>query len=180
MRCGSSWTWIECELTKSAADEVMKALNEQSMIGSPGRLGQATGQTSQTLEYVLTWIGRYDTPEQYEKIILKANPEGEILRLGDVAKVSLGSSFYDLYSDIDGLPAAAIVLKQTPGSNAAEVIEKVKEKVEEIKGTTFPPGMDYAVTYDVSNFLDASIEKVLHTLFEAFILVSLVVYLFSG
>ncbi len=165
---------------KVDADDVMRALDEQSMIGSPGRLGQATGTTSQTLEYVLTWVGRYTTPEEYNKIILRATPEGEILRLGDVAKVSLGSSFYDLYSDIDGLPAAAIVLKQTPGSNASEVIAKVKEKVEEIKLKQFPPGMDYAVTYDVSNFLDASIEKVLHTLFEAFILVSLVVYLFLG
>ncbi|TWU40135.1 Efflux pump membrane transporter BepE [Novipirellula aureliae] len=165
---------------KVDAEDVMKALDEQSMIGSPGRLGQATGTTSQTLEYVLTWVGRYKTPEEYSKIILRATPEGEILRLGDVANVSLGSSFYDLYSDIDGLPSAAIVLKQTPGSNAAEVIERVKEKVEEIKQKSFPPGMDYAVTYDVSNFLDASIEKVLHTLFEAFILVSLVVYLFLG
>ena len=162
------------------AEAVMEALNEQSMIGSPGRLGQATGQTSQSLEYVLTWVGRYKTPEEYEQIILKSNPEGEILRLGDVANVSLGSSFYDLYSDIDGLPSAAIVLKQTPGSNAAQVIKKVKAKVAEIKQESFPPGMDYAVTYDVSHFLDASIEKVLHTLFEAFILVSLVVYLFLG
>ncbi|QDT16395.1 efflux RND transporter permease subunit [Alienimonas californiensis] len=163
-----------------SAEDVMKALDEQSMIGSPGRLGQATGETSQTLEYVLTWVGRYKTPEQYDEIILKASSEGEILRLGDVADVSLGSSFYDLYSDIDGLPSAAIVLKQTPGSNASEVIERVKEKVEEIKEKSFPPGMDYAVTYDVSDFLDASIEKVVHTLFEAFVLVSLVVYLFLG
>lgn len=162
------------------AEDVMKALNDQSMIGSPGRLGQATGTTSQSLEYVLTWVGRYTTPKQYEDIILKANTEGELLRLRDVAKVTLGSSFYDLYSDIDGLPSAAIVLKQTPGSNAAEVIKLVKEKVEQIKKESFPPGMDYAVTYDVSSFLDASIEKVLHTLFEAFILVSLVVYLFLG
>lgn len=165
---------------KVDAEDVMEALNEQSMIGSPGRLGQATGQTSQTLEYVLTWIGRYDKPEQYENIILKASPQGEILRLRDVASVRLASSFYDLYSDIDGLPSAAIVLKQTPGSNASEVIEKVKAKVEEIKTKQFPPGMDYAVTYDVSAFLDASIAKVIHTLFEAFILVSLVVFLFLG
>ena len=163
-----------------AAEDVMKALDEQSMIGSPGRLGQATGQTSQSLEYVLTWIGRYDTPKQYEQIILRAGSDGQILRLGDVASVRLASSFYDLYSDIDGLPSAAIVLKQTPGSNAKEVIERVKEKVESIKRSQFPPGMDYAVTYDVSNFLDASIEKVVHTLFEAFILVSLVVFLFLG
>ena len=163
-----------------SADDVMKAVSEQSTIGSPGRLGQATGRTSQTTEYVLTWVGRYSKPEQYENIILKANPDGEILRLRDVAKVSLGSSFYDLYSDIDGNPSAAIVLKQTPGSNAAAVIEEVKRKLEGIKKSSFPPGMDYEVSYDVSRFLDASIEKVLHTLFEAFVLVSLVVYLFLG
>lgn len=165
---------------KISAEEVMEALAEQSMIGSPGRLGQATGRTSQTIEYVLTWVGRYDKPEQYGKIILRANESGEILRLEDVAEVSLGSSFYDLYSDIDGNPSAAIVLKQTPGSNATVVIEKVKEKLEEIREDTFPPGMDYEVSYDVSHFLDASIEKVLHTLFEAFVLVALVVFLFLG
>ncbi|MDB4972711.1 MAG: bepE 1, partial [Myxococcaceae bacterium] len=163
-----------------SADEVMKALASQSMIGSPGRLGQATGTTSQTLEYVLTWVGRYTTPEQYENIILRANPKGEILRLKDIARVVLGSSFYDLYSDLDGYPSAAIVLKQIPGSNAADVIKQVKEKLEEIKAQSFPPGMDYKITYDVSAFLDASIEKVLHTLFEAFVLVSLVVFLFLG
>ncbi len=163
-----------------SSDDVMKAIAEQSMIGSPGRLGQATGRTSQTIEYVLTWIGRYNKPEQYDNIILRANDKGEILRLKDVAKVELGSSFYDLYSDMDGNPSAAIVLKQTPGSNAAVVIEEVKKKLEEIKETTFPPGMNFEVSYDVSRFLDASIEKVLHTLFEAFILVALVVYLFLG
>lgn len=165
---------------KISSSDVMEAIKEQSIVGSPGRLGQATGTTSQTIEYVLTWVGRYNKPEQYENIILRANPNGEILRLKDVAKVSLGSSFYDLYSDIDGDPSASIVLKQIPGSNAADVIEKVKEKLKEIKSESFPPGMDYAISYDVSSFLDASIEKVLHTLFEAFILVSLVVYLFLG
>jgi multidrug efflux pump subunit AcrB len=165
---------------KISTEDIMEQIKDQSMIGSPGRFGQATGTRSQTIEYVLTWVGRYKTPKQYEDIILRANPDGEILTLGDVADVSLGSSFYDLYSNINGLPSAAIVLKQTPGTNAAEVIENVKKKIEEIKQETFPPGMDYALTYDVSNFLDASIEKVLHTLFEAFVLVSLVVYLFLG
>ena len=165
---------------KISSEEVMKALSDQSMIGSPGRLGQATGVTSQTFEYVLTWIGRYKTPEQYSDIILRANPKGEVLRLGDVGTVRLGSSFYDLYSDLDGYPSAAIVVKQTPGSNAAEVIADVKAKLEEIKKDRFPPGMDYKITYDVSAFLDASIDKVLHTLFEAFVLVSVVVFLFLG
>src|SRR4029079_19782831 len=154
---------------KVSSADVMEAIKEQSMIGSPGRLGQATGRRSQTIEYVLTWVGRYSKPEQYDNIILRANTTGQNLKLKDIAKVSLGSSFYDLYSDIDGYPSASIVLKQIPGSNAAELIQEVKKKLKETK---FPPGMGYAISYDVSDFLDASIEKVLHTLFEAFVLVS--------
>jgi HAE1 family hydrophobic/amphiphilic exporter-1 len=165
---------------KLSSEDVMKALAEQSIIGSPGRLGQATGISSQTREYVLMWIGRYNKPEQYENIILKANGEGEILRLRDVAKVELGSSMFSLYSDIDGQPACSIILKQAPGSNAAAVIEEIKRHLEELKKESFPPGMDYKFAYDVSKFLEASIEKVLHTLLEAFILVSLVVYMFLG
>ncbi len=111
---------------------------------------------------------------------MKANPEGEILRLKDVGEVELGPQFFDIYSDINGHPAASIVLKQAPGSNAAEVIEEIKTELEQIKKESFPPGMDYEFAYDVSKFLDASIEKVLHTLLEAFILVSLVVYMFLG
>jgi HAE1 family hydrophobic/amphiphilic exporter-1 len=165
---------------KISSDEVMKALAEQSVIGSPGRLGQATGIKSQSLEYVLTYIGRFNKAEQYENIILKATPEGEILRLKDVAKVELGSEFFDIYSDINGHPACSIILKQSPGSNAAKVIEEIKKELEDIKQESFPPGMDYEFAYDVSKFLEASIDKVLHTLIEAFILVSLVVYMFLG
>jgi HAE1 family hydrophobic/amphiphilic exporter-1 len=165
---------------KISTEEVMKALAEQSVIGSPGRLGQATGMTSQSREYVLTYIGRFNKAEQYANIILKANAEGEILRLKDVAKVELGSEFFDIYSDINGHPACSIVLKQSPGSNAVAVIAEIKRELEQIKKESFPPGMDYELAYDVSRFLDASIKKVLHTLLEAFILVSLVVYLFLG
>ncbi len=161
-------------------DDVMKALSEQSMIGSPGRLGQATGKTSQSKEYVLTYIGRYNKPEQYGNIILRANPKGEILRLRDVAEVELGPQFFDIYSDINKYPAASIVLKQAPGSNAAEVIDLIKEELKAIEKESFPPGMHYELAYDVSSFLSASIDKVLHTLLEAFILVSLVVYMFLG
>ncbi len=163
-----------------SADDVMKALAEQSVIGSPGRLGQATGKTSQSKEYVLTYVGRFNKPEQYESIILKHNPNGEIMRLKDVADVELAPQFFDIYSDINGYPAASIVLKQAPGSNAAEVIKNIKKELELIEKESFPPGMKYELAYDVSNFLDASIEKVLHTLLEAFILVSLVVYMFLG
>ena len=175
--------WLNLDRMRAynvSSEDVMKALGEQSMIGSPGRLGQATGKTSQTIEYVLTWVGRYSKPDQYENIILRATSEGEILRLKDVAEVEMGPSYYNIYSDIDGHPSAAIVLKQLPGTNAAVVIEEVKEKLKEIKEESFPPGMEFEVSYDVSTFLEASIEQVLHTLLEAFVLVSLVVYLFLG
>ncbi len=175
--------WLNLDRMRAysvSADDVMKAIGHQSMLGSPGRLGQATGKTSQSIEYVLTWVGRYNKPEQYENIVLKANPDGEILRLKDVAEIELGPSYYNIYSNIDGHPSAAIVLKQIPGTNAAHVIEETKKKLEEIKKTSFPPGMTYEISYDVSTFLEASIHQVLHTLFEAFLLVSLVVFLFLG
>jgi HAE1 family hydrophobic/amphiphilic exporter-1 len=165
---------------KISSEDVMKALAEQSVIGSPGRLGQATAKTSQSKEYVLTYVGRYNKAEQYANIILRANPDGEILRLKDVAEVELGSEFFDIYSDINGYPAASIILKQAPGSNASAVIKEIKKELEQIKKESFPPGMDYELAYDVSNFLEASIEQVLHTLLEAFVLVALVVYMFLG
>lgn len=163
-----------------STEEVMDAVQEQSIIGRPGRLGQASGKHAQALEYVLSYQGRYNEPEQYGNIIVRAKPGGEILRLKDVAEIELGSEFFDIYSNLDGKPSAAIVLKQTYGSNAQEVIAGVKEKLEELKATTFPAGMNYEISYDVSTFLDASIEKVVHTLFEAFVLVALVVFVFLG
>ena len=162
-----------------SADDVMKALDDQSVIGSPGRIGRADGGRASALEYVLSYKGRFNDVDQYKNVILKANATGEILHLKDVADVSLGSEFYDIYSNLDGYPSAAIVLKQTYGSNASEVIENVKLKLDELK-KTFPPGMDYKISYDVSSFLDASTENVIHTLRDAFILVAIVVFIFLG
>ena len=165
---------------KISADEVMEALNQQSLEASPGKTGESSGKRSQAFEYVLKYSGRFTTKEQYENVILRCSAAGEILRLKDVANIELGSSMYDIYSNLNGKPSAAIVLKQSYGSNASDVIKRVKAKMAEIKASTFPKGMDYEISYDVSKFLDASIEKVIHTLVEAFILVGLVVFLFLG
>lgn len=162
-----------------SAEEVMEAMQEQSIIARPGRLGGSSGKKSQSLEYVLTYEGRYNEPEQYENIIVRANEEGEILKLKDIADVELGSEFFDIYSNLDGHPSASMILKQTVGSNGKDVIDAVKVKLEELK-VDLPPGLEYQVSYDVSNFLDASIDKVLHTLRDAFILVAIVVFLFLG
>ncbi|TXF90266.1 efflux RND transporter permease subunit [Neolewinella aurantiaca] len=162
-----------------SSEEIMEAIDEQSIIGRPGRLGRSSGIEAQSLEYVLTYKGRYNEPDQYKDIIIRAGEDGQQLKLGEVADVELGSEFFDIYSNKDGYPSAAIVLKQNYGSNASDVIEQVKEKLAELE-PSFPPGMEFEVNYDVSKFLDASIEKVTHTLGEAFFLVALVVFLFLG
>lgn len=174
--------WLNPERMRAyniSVDDVMKAMENQSVLGRPGRLGQSSGIQAQSLEYVLTYRARYNKPEEYEEIIIRANSEGESIHLKDIAEVELGSEFFDIYSNHNGKPSAAIVLKQTFGSNANDVIDQVKAQLEEMK-ENFPPGMDYEISYDVSNFLDASIEQVVHTLRDAFILVALVVFLFLG
>ncbi len=162
-----------------STEEVMEAVSEQSVIGRPGRIGQSSGKKAQSLEFVLTYKGRFSKPEEYEDIIVRANPDGEVLKLHDIAEVELGSEFFDIYCNKDGYPSASIVLKQNFGSNASKVIEATKVKLKEMEAD-FPPGMAYEINYDVSKFVGASIEKVMHTLLEAFILVALVVFLFLG
>lgn len=174
--------WLNPERMRAyniSTEEVMKAIGEQSIIGRPGRIGQSSGIAAQSLEYVLTYKGRYSDPKEYEDIIVRANAQGESIHLKDIAKVELGSEFFDIYSNLDGKASAAIVMRQNYGSNASEVIEQVKEKLEIMK-ESFPPGVDYKISYDVSQFLDASIEQVIDTLRDAFILVALVVFIFLG
>ncbi len=165
---------------KISAEEVMKALDEQSLEASPGKTGESSGKRSQAFEYVLKYPGRLSNKEEYENIVLRAGESGELLRLKDVASIEFGSSMYDLYSTLNGRSSAAIVIKQSYGSNASQVIQNVKDKLKAIKANSFPKGMDYEISYDISKFLNASIEKVIHTLGEAFILVGLVVFLFLG
>ncbi|HRG33698.1 MAG: efflux RND transporter permease subunit [Saprospiraceae bacterium] len=164
---------------KISAEEVLKSIDEQSVLARPGRVGLSSGKKAQSQEYVFTYKGWYNTPEQYQNIIVKANPDGENIKLKDIAEVEVGSEFVDIYSNKDGNPSASLVLKQNPGSNASTVIDEVKAKLQEMK-KDFPPGVDYEINYDVSKFVDASIDKVMHTLLEAFLLVAFVVYLFLG
>lgn len=181
-RAFSIRVWLKPDRMRAyniSADEVLKSIDEQSVLARPGRVGLSSGRTAQSLEYVLTYKGWYNKPEEYEKIIVRANSNGEMLHLSDIAEVEVGSEFVDIYTNKDGLPTAALVLKQNPGSNANKVIEEVKAKLEEMK-KDFPPGVNYEINYDVSKFVNASIEKVIHTLIEAFILVSFVVFIFLG
>lgn len=159
-------------------DDILKTLDENNVEAAPGKLGEGSDRRSETLEYVLKYTGKFNTKEEYENIPVKALEDGQILRIKDIAEVEFGTSFFDVESRFNGKPAASIVIKQLPGSNANEVIELIKKRMAEIKDAKFVNGMDYEFSYDVSRFLDASLHEVLKTIIIAFILVSLVVYVF--
>jgi len=161
-----------------STQEIIEAIRSQNIEAAPGKSGESSDKAPQMLQYVLRYTGKFYEPKQYEDIVLRADKEGSILKLKDVAEVEFGVRNYNILSKEDGRPSAAIMLKQRPGSNAKEVIENVKKKMEQLKDESFPPGMSYNIGYDVSRFLDASIDEVLRTLVEAFLLVSLVVFIF--
>ena len=163
-----------------SAEEVLETLEEQNIEAAPGKLGVSSEKERQATQYVLKYTGRFDKEEEYANIPLKSTPEGQILRIKDIADVEFSTAYYDVKAKYNGRPCAAIVLKQTPGSNASEVIANVKERLAELKESMFTADMDYEVSYDISRFLDASVKEVVRTLIEAFILVSLVVLLFLG
>lgn len=158
--------------------DVTEAIRSQNIEAAPGKTGISSDKLPQQLQYTLQYTGKFSTPEEYGEIVLKALPDGSLLKLKDVAEIDFDSEDYNMISMTDGKPSAAIMIKQRPGSNAKEVIENIKAKMEEIKENRFLPGMDYNISYDVSRFLDASISSVLKTLLEAFILVFIVVYIF--
>jgi HAE1 family hydrophobic/amphiphilic exporter-1 len=162
-----------------SADDISQALENQSIEASPGKLGESSGKRPESFEYVLKYPGRYTKPEEFGNIILKANGNGQFVRLKDVADIDFGSEMYDIYSTLNGHPSAAITLKQAYGSNARDVIQNVKKTMNKLQ-KDMPKGMHYEVSYDISRFLDASVDKVLHTLIEAFILVGIVVFIFLG
>jgi HAE1 family hydrophobic/amphiphilic exporter-1 len=159
-------------------DDILSTLEEQNVEAAPGKIGENSDKGNTPLQYTIKYTGKYNTVEQYENIPLKSNIDGRILRIKDVANVEFGTTYFDVEAKLNGKPCAAIALKQLPGSNASEVIENVKLKMEELKEKTFLNGMNYEVSYDISRFLDASIHEVIKTFIEALILVIIVVFLF--
>lgn len=154
--------------------DVIAALNEQNLEAAPGRLGE---QNNQSFEYVLKYKGKLTQPEEFEDIIIKADQDGNILRLTDVARIELGALNYSISTSTQGSPGIAMAIFQSAGSNAREVIIEAKEVLDDAS-KSFPPGITYEILMDANQFLDSSIEKVIHTLIEAFILVFIVVFVF--
>lgn len=154
--------------------DISAALAEQNIEAAPGQFGE---QGDQSFQYIMKYRGRLVTPEEFENIVIKANPNGDILYLKDVAEVELGRVSYGFANKVNGKTAVTAMLFQTPGSNATEIINKVLTYLDEAK-KELPSGLDITVPMNTNEFLDASIHEVLKTLLEAFFLVFIVVYLF--
>ncbi|MGD1317995.1 efflux RND transporter permease subunit [Chryseobacterium sp. 2R14A] len=154
--------------------DVTTAINEQSREAAAGSLGQNSGSS---FEYIIKYVGKFSDKEQYDNIIIKSLPDGQNLMLKDVAKVELGGLSYSGVGENGNNPSISMGIFQTPGSNAQEIIENIKAQLK-ANESTYPEGVKYTFNFDTNEFLDASIEKVIHTLIEAFILVFIVVYIF--
>ena len=154
--------------------DVAAALSEQNIEAAPGAFGE---QGDQTFQYTMKYKGRLVTPEEFENIVVRATSDGEILYLKDVANVELGRVTYGFHSTMNGKTAVNCMIFQTPGSNATQTINDVLAYVDQAK-KDLPKGLAFTIPMNVNRFLNASIDKVLHTLVEAFILVFIVVYIF--
>ena len=169
--------WIDPEkmaIYSLAPSDIQAALQEQNVEAAPGKFGEnATG----VYEYVIKYKGRLNKTADYENIVIKSTGNGNFVHLSDVAKIELGAFNYGQKNFGMGKDGVAIGVFQTSGSNANDIIDEVNKILEESK-PGFPKGIDYVIPFNTKIFLDASIDKVVHTLIEAFILVFIVVFLF--
>lgn len=154
--------------------DVAAALRDQNIEAAPGSFG---AQGKQSFQYTMKYRGRYSTPEEFENIVIKAKPNGEVLYLKDVADVELGKVTYDFGSALNGHPGTVCMVFQTAGSNATQIINDCLAQVKLLE-KDLPEGLEFAIPMNNNDFLYASIDKVVHTLIEAFILVFIVVYIF--
>ena len=159
--------------------EVAGAIQNQNVQAAVGRIGAAPLNPDQQFQFTISTQGRLTTTEEFERIIIRANPDGSTVRVRDVARVELGAEASDRFSRYDGNPGASIAIYQAPGANAVDVAETVAARMEELS-ERYPDDLESLIVYDTTLFVKASIEAVTHTLVEAFALVALVVFVFLG
>jgi len=159
--------------------DVISAIQSQNTQAAVGRIGARPISDDQQLQLNIQTKGRLTSPEEFEKIVIRTNPDGSILRLGDIARLELGAANLDRSTRLDGAPATLIGIYQSPGANALKAVDALTKLMTE-SAKSFPEGLAWKVTYDPTVFVRATIEKVKHTLLEAAVLVLLVVFLFLG
>ncbi|MBI4964206.1 MAG: multidrug efflux RND transporter permease subunit [Desulfomonile tiedjei] len=172
--------WLDADKLRArdlTIDDVVGALRQQNVQVAAGQLGQPPVPKDQIYQLNVNTLGRLTDVEQFEDVIIKTGEGTRAIRVRDVGKVDLGGKAYDFLSLFNGRPAATMIVYQSPGSNAIEVTDQVLRALEELK-KTFPPALEYRVLYKIADFVNASIHEVIKTLFEAFVLVVLVVFIF--
>ncbi|MFZ5427871.1 MAG: efflux RND transporter permease subunit [Thermodesulfobacteriota bacterium] len=174
--------WLNPDKLKSlglSATDVVNAISNQNVQVASGQLGQPPIPDTQAFQLTIQTQGRLQDVEQFENIIVKSdfNQTGKIVRVKDVARVELGAKTYSLFGQKNGKPASCIPVYLLPGANALQVAELVRAKMAELS-KDFPPGLEYSIPFDTTRFVDKAIEQVYHTLFEAAVLVLVVIMLF--
>src|SRR5436305_1343676 len=159
------------------ASDVLKALREQNVQVAAGRIGQPPAPVGVDFQYTVNTLGRLLDPDQFADIVVKTGERGAITRLADVGRVELGAKNYDVGSYLDGRESVTMAVFQLPGANALATAESIRGEMERLKAR-FPEGMEYKIVYDTTVFVDESIHEVYKTLFEAFVLVFIVVLVF--
>jgi multidrug efflux pump len=159
------------------AADVAAAIREQNVQVPAGQVGQPPATRGQSFQYSLRVQGRLVTTREFADIVVGSKPDGSFIRIKDIGRVELGARTYSNVSTLDGLPAAAMSVSLVPGANALETAALLKARLTTL-AAAFPEGLDYRVVYDSSAFVEASVEEVIHTFFEALLLVLVVVFLF--
>lgn len=172
--------WLDADKLRArnlTVDDVINALKQQNVQVASGQLGQPPVPKDQAYQLSVNTLGRLSDVKQFEDVIIKTGQGTRAIRIKDVAKVDLGGKAYDFRSLFNGRQAATMIVYQSPGSNAIDVTKKLTSTLEDLK-KNFPQGLEYRVIYKISDFIDASIQEVVKTLFEAFALVVIVVFIF--
>lgn len=157
--------------------EIVNAIQKQNTVNPAGQVGSEPAPAGQEFTYAIRAQGRLETEEEFGKIVLRANPDGSSVRLKDVGRIELGAQTYTIAGRLNGKPAAVLALYQLPGTNSIQAVDGVKKLMEEVK-RSFPPDMEYVVALDTTFAVREGIKEVLKTLYEAMILVIIVVFIF--
>ncbi len=158
--------------------EMVEAVQKQNTVNPAGQVGGEPAPPGQEFTYAIRAQGRLETAEEFGRIVVRANPDGSIVRLSDVARIELGSQTYAMSGRLNGKASAVLALYQLPGTNAIQAVDGVKKLMEEVKQTSFPSDLDYAISLDTTQSVREGIKEILHTLVEALVLVIIVVFIF--
>ncbi len=157
--------------------EIVDAIKKQNTVNPAGQVGAEPAPEGIEYTYAIRAQGRLETPEEFEQIVVRANPDGSLVRLKEVGRIELGSQTYAMVGRLNGKPSALLALYQLPGSNAIAAVDGVTQLMEEVK-KTFPPDLEFSIPLDTTQSVREGIKEILHTLFEALVLVIIVVFVF--